>query len=85
MNLRLTVIGCARNVALLALLAIGAISGWARANAAHPPPVRNIVLVHGVWASGSWAAIVSRSRRGIVMKVSFISFVVGPGVEICMA
>jgi hypothetical protein len=71
--------------ALLALFVFGAISGKAQANAAHPPPVRNIVLVHGVWASGSWAAIVSRSRRGIVMNVSFISFVVGPGVEICMA
>jgi pimeloyl-ACP methyl ester carboxylesterase len=76
MNVRLTVIECARNVALLALLAIGAISGRAQTSAAQALPVRNIVLVHGAWADGSsWNKVIPLlEKRGYHVTAVHLPF-----------
>jgi pimeloyl-ACP methyl ester carboxylesterase len=49
----------AANCALLALFTSAAISGKAQTSVAQPPPVRNVVLVHGAWADGSsWNRVI---------------------------
>jgi pimeloyl-ACP methyl ester carboxylesterase len=59
MTLRIKAANCARKAALLALFTSAAVSGKSQTSAAQPPPVRNVVLVHGAWADGSsWNRVI---------------------------